>query len=221
MSWNSTNITGQFWRVQPLASGRRLTLAGKSANSTCRMKLVAVYFQRVAMPTRKLVRYLQIVCCIGMLSGCLAEDPSSFRNVDGLLPGLWTQVDDPPDPPTVHFLPDGTFTSTSSGVPGSFQPNFHGGYWQAENVIAFRGTGFVDTGTGDVEGVRVQFIQFRITEDPLGMTMTVIDKAYVEELVGVEDVHNLSSSGVQSALRRMVGFPLPETALGFTFDYLK
>ena len=172
-----------------------------------------------------MVPYRLLFSCLSfaLLSGCLAEDPSSFREPDGLLPGHWTQVEVPPDPPWVNFLPDGTFTSQSSGVPGALTPNFHGKYWQAGEVIAFRGTGLINTvvGTGNVEGVRVQFVTFQIVEDPLVMTMRAIDSAYVEELVGIEEVNDLTNAEVESALRRLVGLPIPESVLGFTFEYLK
>lgn len=148
------------------------------------------------------------------LSGCLAEDPSSFRQVDGLLPGLWTMIEEPPAPPTVEFQPDLTFSSTSNGVPGALVSNFSGNYWQASEVIAFRGT-------GPVEGVRVQFVKFRIQESPLMLTMWDIADAYVEELVGITDINQMSNSDVQSALRRLDGLPIPDSAIGFTFEYLK
>ena len=156
------------------------------------------------------------------LVGCLAEDPSSFREVTGLLSGQWTMVDDPPDPPTVYFLPDGTFTSTSSGVPGALTPNYNGHYWQTAEVIAFRGTGFIESGAaGSVPGVRVQFVWYRITENPAAMTMRALDKAYVEDLIGVTDLNELTNSDVESALRRLDGLPLPDTSLGFTFEFFK
>ena len=166
-----------------------------------------------------------LVTCflLALIGGCLAEDPSSFRLSDGLLPGQWTQVEVPPDPPWIHFLPDGTFTSQSSGVPGALTPNFHGHYWQAGEVIAFRGTGLINTvgGSGEVEGVRVHFATYNIVEDPLVMTMRAIDRAYVAELVGIEDINDLTGSEVESALRRLDGLPIPESALGFIFEYLK
>lgn len=156
------------------------------------------------------------------LSGCLAEDPTSFREIEGILPGLWTQIEEPPSPPTLNFLPDGTFTSTSSGVPGrSAPPNFYGDYWQAKGVIAFRGVGFIDGASGTVEGVHVVFVRYVITESPLLMTMTEIESEYVQELVGVQNIDDMDATDVQSALRRLDDLPLPDSALGFTFEYLK
>ena len=152
------------------------------------------------------------------VQGCLAEDPASFRTVDGLLPGHWIQVPEEPDvpaPPTIDFNPDQSFSATSSAVPGALVRNYHGGFWQAGGVIAFRGT-------GDIADVQVQFVVFRIQEAPeLTLTMTEIADAFVAEIVGVEDIGSLSKDGVQSALRRLDGLPIPDSALGLTWDYTK
>ncbi|HAA78086.1 TPA: hypothetical protein DCE37_23555 [Candidatus Latescibacteria bacterium] len=155
-----------------------------------------------------------VLLCPLFLIGCLAEDPSSFRTVDSLLTGMWTQVNDPTAPPTIDFNPDRTFSSFSSGVPGAAVRDFSGDFWQAGEVIVFRGT-------GPVEGVRVQFVHFTIQEDPLVLTMAPILPKFVNETIGVEDINGMSESDVESALRRFDGLPIPETALGYSFDYLK
>ena len=153
-----------------------------------------------------------------LVLGCLAEDPASFRTVDGLLPGHWIQMPEEPDvpsPPTIDFNPDQSFSATSSAVPGALVRNYHGGFWQAGGVIAFRGT-------GDIAGIQVQFVESHIQEAPeLTLTMTEIADAFVAEIVGVKDIGSLSKDGVQSALRRLDGLPIPASALGFTWDYTK
>lgn len=157
---------------------------------------------------------LTLLTCFA-LAGCLAEDPSSFREVDSLLPGLWVQVAPPPAPPTIDFRPDQTFAATSSGVPGVRVADYRGSFWQADGVIGFRGT-------GATAGVHVQFVTFSITEAPaLTLTLTEIDDAFVSETIGVPDVQALSADEVQSALRRLDGLPIPEASLGDSWDYLK
>ena len=160
-----------------------------------------------------------VLLCLSLLvPGCLAEDPASFRTVDGLLPGHWVQVPEEPDvpaPPTIDFNPDQSFSATSSAVPGALVANYHGGFWQAEGVIGFRGT-------GAIAGIHVHFVLFHIQEAPeLTLTMTEIADAFIAETVGVEDIGSLSKDGVQSALRRLDGLPIPDTALGLSWDYLK
>ena len=153
-----------------------------------------------------------------LVSGCLAEDPASFRTTNTLLPGHWVQVPEEPDvpaPPTIDFNPDQSFSAWSSAVPGALVSGYHGGFWQAGNVIAFRGI-------GDIVGVHVQFVVFHIQEAPeLMLTMREIEDAFVAEIVGVEDIGSLSKDGVQSALRRLDGLPIPDNALGLSWDYLK
>ena len=150
-----------------------------------------------------------------LVLGCLAEDPASFRTVDGLLPGLWIQVAPPPAPPTIDFRPDQSFAATSSGVPGVLVANYHGGFWQAGSVIAFRGT-------GATAGIHVQFVLFQIQEAPvLTLTLTEILDTFITETVGVDDVGSLGANGVRSALRRLDGLQIPDTGLGDSWDYVK
>ena len=137
-----------------------------------------------------------------LIAGCLAEDPSSFRSVDTLLSGLWFQ--DAPSSevlPTIDLRPDQSFEAYSSAVPGITVAGYTGKYWQANGVIAFRGT-------SSVPGIHVQFVTFRITDSPvLVLTLTGISDAYVAKTVGVEDLSSLSADDVQSAMRRLDGLP--------------
>ena len=160
-------------------------------------------------------RLIGCVVSAVIAAGCLAEDPASFRSVDSLLPGLWVQDSPPPAPPTVDFRPDQSFVVYSSGVPGILVPDYHGSFWQAPGVIAFRGT-------GATEGVHVQFVLFSIREAPeLTLTLTEITDAFMSETVGVENIDDLTADGVQSALRRLDSLPVPDTALGDSWDYSK
>ena len=148
------------------------------------------------------------------LSGCLGEDPSSFRSVDQLLAGRWTFQTDEPGRPTVDFNPDGTF-ATSTGVPGITVCAYSGHFWQTSNVIAMRGTGVQG-------GLHVQFILFQITESPQTiLTLTEIRDEYVEEIAGVKEINALNSSDVRSVLRRVRGLSIPESGLGRAEVYEK
>ena len=145
------------------------------------------------------------------LAGCLAEDPASFRTVDGLLTGRWT-FPSPEIPPTIDLNPDGTF-DTSSGLPGITVLAYRGRFWQTEGVLAFRGTGVQG-------GQHVQFVSYVITESPTTtLALTDIYDDYAAGIVGVEDLNTLSGNEVERALRRFDGLPLPEEALGFTEVY--
>ena len=161
------------------------------------------------------IRLLTSLLLVGSIAGCLAEDPSSFRSVDSLLPGLWVQNTPPPAPPTVDFRPDQTLEAYSSAVPGVLVRDYTGSFWQADGVIAFRGT-------SAAAGIEVQFVTFEIVEAPnLTLTMTEILDSYITETVGVEQVASMSADEVQSALRRLDGLPVPEAALGDTWNYSK
>ena len=146
------------------------------------------------------------------LASCLAEDPASFRTVDGLLTGRWTFPAPGPIPPTIDLNPDGTF-DTSSGIPGITVNAYRGRFWQTEGVLAFRGTGVQG-------GQHVQFVTYVIRESPATtLTLTDIYDDYAADIIGVEDLNTLSGDEVQRALRRFDGLTLPDEALGFTEVY--
>jgi hypothetical protein len=146
-----------------------------------------------------------------ILTGCLAEDPASFRSVDTLLTGRWTLPSDE-IPPTIDLNPDGTF-DTTSGLPGVAVRTYRGRFWQVEGVMAFRGTGVQG-------GQHVQFVSYAITETPATtLTMTDIFDDYAAGIVGVEDLNALSNNEVERALRRFDGLTFPTEALGFTEVY--
>jgi hypothetical protein len=151
--------------------------------------------------------------CLVLLTACLAEDPASFRTVNGLLPGHWVLDGDTPTS-NIDFNPDQTFLAPA-GIPGIVVRNYTGRFWQSDDVIAFRGTGV----TG---GIHVQFIRIQIQEDPtLLLFMTEISDTYAAEIIGVEDINELSNDGVERALRRFDGLTIPPESLGLIEPYLK
>ena len=100
-------------------------------------------------------------------------------------------------------------------MPGVLVADYTGSYWQAGDVLGFRGT-------GRAEGVHVQFVLFRIEASPeLKLTLIEITDAFVTETVSIEDVDSLDDNNVQSALRRLEGLTIPESGLGFSWDYFK
>ena len=146
-----------------------------------------------------------------LLTSCLAEDPASFRDVDTLLTGRWT-FPAPEIPPTIDLNPDGTF-GTTSGLPGITVLQYHGQFWQADGVLAFRGTGVQG-------GQHVQYVAYHVIESPaLALSMTAIHDDYAANLIGVEDINTLSGDEVNRSLRRFSGVTFPPEALGFTEVY--
>jgi hypothetical protein len=142
---------------------------------------------------------------------CLAEDPTSFRDVDTLLTGRWT-FPAPEIPPTIDLNPDGTF-GTSSGLPGITVLQYHGQFWQADGVLAFRGTGVQG-------GLHVQYISYSVIESPaLSLSLTDIHDDFAANLIGVDDINTLSGNEVNRSLRRFTGISFPPNALGFTEVY--
>ena len=160
-------------------------------------------------------RYVFLLLAV-IATGCLAEDPSSFRTLDEVLIGRWTFPNPDGGDPTIDLSPTGEFAATN-GVPGATVASYSGRFWQGDGVLAFRGFGANRGG-----GVTVQFVVYRVEESP-GLTLRLIeiDDAFVRELSGVEDLNALSNSGVQDVLRRFDEFPVPEEALGFFEDYLR
>jgi hypothetical protein len=151
--------------------------------------------------------------CLVLVAGCLVEDPASFRTVNSLLPGHWVLGGDTPTS-NIDFNPDQTFLAPA-GIPGIVVRNYTGRFWQSDEVIAFRGTGVIG-------GIHVQFIRVQIQEDPtLLLLMTEISDVYAAEIIGVEDINDLSNDGVERALRRFDGLTIPPEALGLIEPYLK
>ena len=162
---------------------------------------------------------MRVLVYVGLIlsgTGCLADDPASFRTVDTLLSGHWIQVaPSPAGPPTVDFQVDRSFTATSSGVPGVRVAGYHGSFWQAGDILGLRGI-------GAIEGIHVQFVVFRIQASPeLRLTLTEIIDEFVAETIGVEDIASLDGNGMQSALRRLDGLTFSEDVLGDSWDYLQ
>ena len=158
-----------------------------------------------------MTRTTTITLFLFFLTSCLAEDPASFRTVDGLLTGRWT-FPAPEIPPTIDLNPDGTF-NTSSGLPGITVLAYRGQFWQTDGVLAFRGTGVQG-------GQHVQFVRYVIQESPTTtLTLTDIYDDYAAGIIGVEDINALSGKDVERALRRFDGLVLPAEALGFTEVY--
>jgi hypothetical protein len=165
------------------------------------------------MSTNRRSRFLTIPYFLALIlmTACLAEDPTSFRDVDTLLTGRWT-FPAPEIPPTIDLNPDGTF-GTSSGIPGITVLQYQGQFWQTDGVLAFRGTGVQG-------GQHVQFISYRVIESPaLSLSLTDIHDDFAANLIGVEDINTLSGDEVNRALRRFTGISFPPEALGFTEVY--
>lgn len=157
-----------------------------------------------------------VLILLALLTGCLAEDPASFRSVDGVLTGRWTFPNPDGGDPTIDLTPTGEFAA-SNGVPGATVLAYTGLFWQVEGVLAFRGFGANRGG-----GITVQFVAYRVEEsDGVNLRLIEIDDAFVREISGVEDLHALSNEGVQDVLRRFDGLPIPDQALGFVEVYIR
>ena len=157
------------------------------------------------------------VLLLGLLAtGCLAEDPASFRTVDELLLGRWTFPNPDGGNPTIDLTLDGEFAA-SNGVPGATVLSYSGRFWQGDGVLAFRGFGANRGG-----GVTVTFVTYRVEESSgLNLRLIEIDDAFVRGLAGVEDLNALSNGDVENVLRRFDGLDIPDSALGFLEVYVR